>query len=79
MDIQFIRRLAELLEKSAIDEIEVVEGDSKVRITRHTAPAHPAPAITYAQPAPAMATTPTIVGTAPPPPRQRSKYRPRAI
>lgn len=67
MDIQFIRRLAELLEKSAIDEIEVVEGDSKVRITRHTAPAHPAPAITYAQPAPAMATTPTIVGTAPPP------------
>ncbi|MHB8201560.1 MAG: acetyl-CoA carboxylase biotin carboxyl carrier protein [Acidithiobacillus sp.] len=67
MDIQFIRRLAELLEKSAIDEIEVVEGDSKVRITRHTAPAHPAPAITYPQPAPAMPTTPTVVGAAAPP------------
>lgn len=35
MDIQFIRRLADLLEKSSIDEIEVVEGESKVRITRH--------------------------------------------
>ncbi|AIA56562.1 acetyl-CoA carboxylase biotin carboxyl carrier protein [Acidithiobacillus caldus] len=35
MDIQFIRRLTELLQKSGIDEIEVVEGDSKVRITRH--------------------------------------------
>ena len=64
MDIQFIRRLAELLEKSAIDEIEVVEGDSKVRITRHTAPAHPAPAIAYTQVAP---TAPTMVAAAPPP------------
>ncbi|MEY2341752.1 acetyl-CoA carboxylase biotin carboxyl carrier protein [Acidithiobacillus sp. IBUN Pt1247-S3] len=35
MDIQFIRRLADLLEKGSIDEIEVVEGESKVRITRH--------------------------------------------
>jgi acetyl-CoA carboxylase biotin carboxyl carrier protein len=35
MDIQFIRRLAELLQKTDIDEIEVVEGESKVRITRH--------------------------------------------
>ena len=35
MDIQFIRRLAELLQKTDLDEIEVVEGESKVRITRH--------------------------------------------
>ncbi len=50
MDIQFIRRLAELLEKSAIDEIEVVEGESKVRITRHAAP--PQTVTYHAQPAP---------------------------
>ncbi|WP_437557916.1 acetyl-CoA carboxylase biotin carboxyl carrier protein [Acidithiobacillus sulfuriphilus] len=35
MDIQFIRRLAELLQRTDLDEIEVVEGESKVRITRH--------------------------------------------
>jgi len=44
MDIQFIRRLAELLQKSGIDEIEVVEGDSKVRITRHLPQAAASPA-----------------------------------
>ena len=59
MDIQFIRRLAELLEKSAIDEIEVVEGDSKVRITRHIAPTHTAPSVTYTQPVPMAAAVPT--------------------
>ncbi len=68
MDIQFIRRLAELLEKSAIDEIEVVEGDSKVRITRHIAPTHTAPSVTYTQPAPmaAVAPTPAIAPAAAP-------------
>ncbi len=52
MDIQFIRRLAELLEKSAIDEIEVVEGESKVRITRHAAPVVPQNVTYHTQPAP---------------------------
>ncbi|WP_346380084.1 acetyl-CoA carboxylase biotin carboxyl carrier protein [Acidithiobacillus sp.] len=59
MDIQFIRRLAELLEKSAIDEIEVVEGDNKVRITRHVAPAHTAPTVTCTQPMAGAAAMPT--------------------
>ncbi len=52
MDIQFIRRLAELLEKSAIDEIEVVEGESKVRITRHAVPVAPQNVTYHTQPAP---------------------------
>ena len=74
MDIQFIRRLAELLEKSAIDEIEVVEGESKVRITRHAAPAHAAPAAAYIHPAPAMAaaapaTAPAVAPPIEPPPQ----------
>lgn len=68
MDIQFIRRLAELLEKSAIDEIEVVEGDSKVRITRHIAPTHAAPSVTHTQPVAmaAAASTPAIAPAAAP-------------
>jgi acetyl-CoA carboxylase biotin carboxyl carrier protein len=64
MDIQFIRRLAELLEKSAIDEIEVVEGDNKVRITRHVAPAHTAPAVTGAQPMAVAAAMPPVAPVA---------------
>ncbi|MBU2850262.1 MAG: acetyl-CoA carboxylase biotin carboxyl carrier protein [Acidithiobacillus ferrivorans] len=64
MDIQFIRRLAELLEKSAIDEIEVVEGDNKVRITRHVAPAHTAPTVTYTQPMAVAAAMPTVAPVA---------------
>lgn len=58
MDIQFIRRLAELLEKSAIDEIEVVEGESKVRITRHAVPVAPQTVTYHAQPAPLPAAVP---------------------
>ncbi|MBN6741349.1 acetyl-CoA carboxylase biotin carboxyl carrier protein [Acidithiobacillus ferrivorans] len=68
MDIQFIRRLAELLEKSAIDEIEVVEGDNKVRITRHVAPAHTAPTVTYTQPMAVAAAMPTVAPVASTPP-----------
>ncbi|MBU2765395.1 acetyl-CoA carboxylase biotin carboxyl carrier protein subunit [Acidithiobacillus ferrivorans] len=64
MDIQFIRRLAELLEKSAIDEIEVVEGDNKVRITRHAAPAHTAPTATCTQPMAVAAAMPTVAPVA---------------
>ena len=48
MDIQFIRRLADLLEKSSIDEIEVVEGESKVRLSRHREA--PVAAVSYALP-----------------------------
>ncbi|MBN2680083.1 acetyl-CoA carboxylase biotin carboxyl carrier protein [Acidithiobacillus montserratensis] len=61
MDIQFIRRLAELLEKSAIDEIEVVEGESKVRITRHAAPIVPQNVTYHAQPAPLPAMAPESI------------------
>ncbi|MEL5849043.1 MAG: acetyl-CoA carboxylase biotin carboxyl carrier protein [Candidatus Igneacidithiobacillus chanchocoensis] len=60
MDIQFIRRLADLLEKSALDEIEVVEGESKVRITRH----RPAP-VQQHYTLPAAAPQPVAVAAAP--------------
>ncbi|MFA7495143.1 MAG: acetyl-CoA carboxylase biotin carboxyl carrier protein [Acidithiobacillus sp.] len=64
MDIQFIRRLADLLEKSAIDEIEVVEGESKVRITRHSAaPALQNQGVTYAPPVAIPSTAAAIIPT----------------
>ena len=62
MDIQFIRRLAELLQKTDLDEIEVVEGESKVRITRHqpvTQSFHPPVSVAAAAPATVAATPPS--------------------
>ncbi|MHB1202956.1 MAG: acetyl-CoA carboxylase biotin carboxyl carrier protein [Acidithiobacillus sp.] len=63
MDIQFIRRLAELLQKTDLDEIEVVEGESKVRITRHQ------PVTQHFQPAASVQTVaavPTVSAGNPP-------------
>ena len=48
MDIRKVKKLIELLEESNIDEIEIIEGEESVRISRnsHAAPA----AMTYAAP-----------------------------
>lgn len=58
MDIRKIKKLIELLEDSDVSEIEIVEGEESVRITRgNTAPVsfvHPAPAVA----APAAAPSP---------------------
>ncbi|MBU2739208.1 acetyl-CoA carboxylase biotin carboxyl carrier protein [Acidithiobacillus concretivorus] len=75
MDIQFIRRLAELLEKSAIDEIEVVEGESKVRITRHAAPVAPQNVTYHTQPAPLPAPAAEVIR--PPEPAAASEAVPQ--
>ena len=48
MDIRKVKKLIELLEESNIDEIEIIEGEESVRISRNS---HPAPAaMTYAAP-----------------------------
>ena len=57
MDLRKLKKLIDLVEESGIAEIEVTEGEEKVRITRSTAPqqaiyAAPA-AIHHAAPAPA--------------------------
>lgn len=52
MDIRKVKKLIELLEESAISEIEIKEGEESVRISR----ANSAPA--YVPPAPAPAITP---------------------
>ncbi|WP_123104581.1 acetyl-CoA carboxylase biotin carboxyl carrier protein [Acidithiobacillus sulfuriphilus] len=63
MDIQFIRRLAELLQRTDLDEIEVVEGESKVRITRHQPVMQPFQA---AASVPTAAAAPTMAAATPP-------------
>ena len=51
MDLRKLKKLIDLVEESGIAEIEVTEGEEKVRITRTTAAAAPV----YAAPAPAAA------------------------
>ncbi|WP_296115268.1 acetyl-CoA carboxylase biotin carboxyl carrier protein [uncultured Neisseria sp.] len=51
MDLRKLKKLIDLVEESGIAEIEVTEGEEKVRITRTTAAAAPV----YATPAPAAA------------------------
>ena len=61
MDVRKLKKLIDLVEESGIAEIEVTEGEEKVRITRSTAVqqpayyAHPAPVAPAAAPAPAPA------------------------
>ena len=51
MDLRKLKKLIDLVEESGIAEIEVTEGEDKVRVTRTYA----APAATYAAPAPTHA------------------------
>ena len=51
MDLRKLKKLIDLVEESGIAEIEVTEGEEKVRITRTTATAAPV----YAAPVPAAA------------------------
>ncbi|MGK9175186.1 acetyl-CoA carboxylase biotin carboxyl carrier protein [Yokenella regensburgei] len=70
MDIDKIRKLIELVEKSGISELEISEGEESVRISRATAgPSYPMMQQAYAAPAPqqpalsdaiAPATTPVM-------------------
>lgn len=57
MDLRKLKKLIDLVEESGIAEIEVTEGEEKVRITRTTAVSH----AVYAAPAPApVAVAPTV-------------------
>ncbi len=69
MDVRKIKKLIELIESSDIDELEIVEGDDSVRITRNSTPVMmSAPAMApMAASVPAIAaTTPSAVETAAP-------------
>lgn len=61
MDLRKLKKLIDLVEESGIAEIEVTEGEEKVRITRTIAAAAPV----YAAPAPAAAAPVTAPAAAP--------------
>ena len=59
MDIRKVKKLIELLEESAISEIEIKEGEESVRISRaNTAPAYAPPAAPAIAPPAAPAAAP---------------------
>lgn len=77
MDIRKVKKLIELLEESSLTEIEIVEGEESVRLSRggtgtaaatpYPAPAYPAPA---APPAPPPAPAEGASSALPPSPNQ---------
>ncbi len=67
MDIRKIKKLIELLEESSLSEIEIVEGEESLRITRATAaPAAMAPQVIAAPPAAVAAPAPAAAPEAAP-------------
>jgi acetyl-CoA carboxylase biotin carboxyl carrier protein len=63
VDAALVQELAELLTTNALTEIEVEDGDRKVRVARHAAPAAVSPPA-FAAPAPAAA-APAVAQAAP--------------
>ncbi len=57
VDVDLVRQLAELLDTTQLTEIEVEDGDRKIRVARKAAAVNAAPAMHYA-PAPAAAAAP---------------------
>ena len=65
MDIRKVKKLIELLDESGIAEIEIIEGEESVRISRYSQNAPAAPvAMSYAPPAAAPAVAPAAVAAA---------------
>ncbi|QMT32638.1 acetyl-CoA carboxylase biotin carboxyl carrier protein [Conchiformibius steedae DSM 2580] len=65
MDLRKLKKLIDLVEESGIAEIEVTEGEEKVRITRTVAaPAAPAHTVYAAAPAPVQAAAPAAAPVA---------------
>ncbi|EPI6111147.1 acetyl-CoA carboxylase biotin carboxyl carrier protein [Neisseria gonorrhoeae] len=64
MDLRKLKKLIDLVEESGIAEIEVTEGEEKVRITRRTIAAAAAPVYAAPVPAAAPAVTPAAAPVA---------------
>lgn len=67
MDLRKLKKLIDLVQESGISELEVTEGEEKVRIAKYAPPAAvaaaaPAPALSI--PLPAVPTTPTAASAA---------------
>ena len=59
MDLRKLKKLIDLVQESGISELEVTEGEEKVRIAKHMAPLH---GVLHAAPAPSVA--PAALGPA---------------
>ncbi|KAF0105766.1 MAG: acetyl-CoA carboxylase biotin carboxyl carrier protein [Rhodospirillaceae bacterium] len=57
LDTEFVRKLAAILEETKLGEIELADGERRIRVARPTAP--------IAQPAPVMMAAPPAVASAP--------------
>lgn len=70
IDVSLVRQLAELLDETRLTEIEVEDGDRRVRVARKVSAAAAAPmAMPAYAPAPAPAAPiPQVIEAAPPPP-----------
>jgi len=74
MDLRKLKTLIELVESSGVAELEIQEGEERVRITRAFAPGAQviaaAPAVASVPAATAMSTTPPAAPVAPPEPQE---------
>ncbi len=61
MDLRKLKTLIDLVQESGISELEVTEGEEKVRIVKHGAPAPPA---TYTMASPPVAAAPAAAAPA---------------
>jgi acetyl-CoA carboxylase biotin carboxyl carrier protein len=66
IDVDLVRQLAEMLDATQLTEIEVQDGERRVRVVRKPAPAATAP-VMYQPPATAMAVPATLPPSAPAP------------
>lgn len=66
LDTEFVRKLATILEETKLGEIELADGERRIRVARPTAPvASAAPVVMAAAPAPAAAPAAAAPAAAP--------------
>lgn len=61
IDIAYVEKLAELLQRTGLTEIEIGQGDARIRVARHLQPAVDVHAVAL----PSAATAPASAGAAP--------------
>jgi acetyl-CoA carboxylase biotin carboxyl carrier protein len=73
LDTEFVRKLAAILEETKLGEIELADGERRIRVARPTAPVTSATPVVMA-PAPAAATAPAAAAPAAAPAGDLSKH-----
>jgi len=66
MDLQYVRKLVKLLSESAVDEIEIEEEGTKIRVARNSHGIQVVPAAAYPQVIPQVPASQGMAPTAPP-------------